>query len=265
MKTRQLDEVGGRKTLQVEAPWSEIEADYCDLVERYSKVRLPGFRPGKAPQSVIEQRFRREIMEDLAHRCAERLGREAVRETGIEALGPVEAETIECVKDNPFRFQVRFYPMPEIVLPDIGSLKKDDDNIDARDWISRRLLDLMHFDLPDELVKDELTIGGVASEDPQSPEWKAAEERVRLMLILKRIARQKGIEVEEADVDNRIVEKAKEFGTSKNGLKEELAKGGGMSRLEDMLLAENTLDFLIEKVRGDERNKCRVKSVECQH
>jgi hypothetical protein len=61
------------------------------------------------------------------------------------------------------------------------------------------------------------------------------------------------------------VEKAKEFGTSKNGLKEELAKGGGMSRLEDMLLAENTLDFLIEKVRGDERNKCRVKSVECQH
>jgi FKBP-type peptidyl-prolyl cis-trans isomerase (trigger factor) len=241
---------GGRKVLQVEASWSEIEADYRDLVSQYTKVRLPGFRPGKAPQSVIEQRFQKEIMEDLAHRCAERLGREAIRETGIESLGPVEAEAIECVKDKPVRFQVRFHPIPEIALPDIGSLKKDDDNIDARDWISRRLLDLVHFGFPDELVKDELVLDGTVGGDPRSEEWKNAEERVRLMLILKKIARQEGIEVDETNMSNRIAEKAKEFGTSKDGLKEELAKGGGLGRLRDMLLAESTLDYLIEKIRG---------------
>ena len=159
----------------------------------------------------------------------------------------MEAETIKCAKEEPFRFQVRFHPMPEIVLPDIGSLKTDDDSIDARDWISRRLLDLVHFGFPDELLKDELALDGIVGGDPRSPEWKSAEERVRLMLILKRIARQEGIEVEEADVNNRIAEKAEEFGTTKDALQKELEEGGGLERLRDMLLAESTLDYLIEK------------------
>jgi FKBP-type peptidyl-prolyl cis-trans isomerase (trigger factor) len=242
----------GYHRLSIEAPWSELVADYDDIVSEYAKVRVPGFRVGKVPRSVVEKRFRREIMEDLAHRCAQRLGRDAVRETGIEALGPVEAEAIECVKAKPFRFQVRFHPMPEIALPDIGSLKKDDDSIDARDWISRRLLDLVHFEFPDELVKNELALDGIAGGDLRSPEWKAAEERVRLMLILKKIARQEGIEVDETDVDNRIAKKAEEFGTAKEPLQKELEEGGGMARLRDMLLAESTLDYLIGKMKSDE-------------
>jgi FKBP-type peptidyl-prolyl cis-trans isomerase (trigger factor) len=239
-----------RETLIVEADWAELAADYDDIVSEYAKLRVPGFRVGKVPRSVIEQRFQKQILDDLSQKAAQRLGREAIRETGMEALGPVEAEAIECVKDNPFRLQVRFHPMPEIALPDIGSLKKDDDSIDVRDWISRQLLDLVHFEFPDGLVKDELAIDGIAGGDPRSPEWKAAEERVRLMLILKRIARQEGIEVEEADVDNRIAEKAKEFGTTKEALKKKLKEGGGLGRLRDMLLAESTLDYLIERIRG---------------
>jgi FKBP-type peptidyl-prolyl cis-trans isomerase (trigger factor) len=149
--------------------------------------------------------------------------------------------------------------MPEIALPDISNLKIDAGGTDLRDQISQRLLDVVAFKMPDGLVRNELAIDGIAGGDPQSPEWKAAEERVRLMLVLKRIARQEGIEVEEADVNNRIAEKAEEFGTSTDGLKEELAKGGGLGRLRDMLLAERTLDYLIEKVRGASC-ECRVTS-----
>ena len=67
------------------------------------------------------------------------------------------------------------------------------------------------------------------------------------MLILKKIARQEGIEVDEADVERRIEEKAVEFGANPEALKAEFKKGGGRQRLKDMLLAEYTLDFLIEK------------------
>jgi FKBP-type peptidyl-prolyl cis-trans isomerase (trigger factor) len=239
--------------LIIEADWSELAADYDDIVSEYAKVHVPGFRVGKVPRSVIEQRFQTKILDDLSQKAAQRLGREAIRETGIEALEPVEAEAIECVKDKPFRFELHFHPMPEIALPDIGSLKEDDDSIDARDWVSRRLLDLLHFEFPDGLVKNELAFDGIVGGDPQSEEWKSAEERVRLMLILKRIARQEGIEVDEADVDNRIAEKAEEFGTSKKALQKELAKGGGLGRLRDMLLAESTLDYLIEKTGVSKR------------
>ena len=67
------------------------------------------------------------------------------------------------------------------------------------------------------------------------------------MLILKKIAKQEGIEVDETDVDNRIAEKAEEFKTTKKSLQAEFERGSGLQRLRDMLLAESTLEYLMEK------------------
>lgn len=60
------------------------------------------------------------------------------------------------------------------------------------------------------------------------------------MLILKKIAVREGIEVSDDDVEQRIREKASEFGEDPDSLKSELQKGGGITRLRDMLLAEST-------------------------
>jgi FKBP-type peptidyl-prolyl cis-trans isomerase (trigger factor) len=136
--------------------------------------------------------------------------------------------------------------MPKIDLPDISSLITDDGGSDPRDQISLRLLELVDFEVPDDLVKDELALEGIYCGEPGSGEWKAASDRIKLMLILKQIARQEGIEVNDEDVNNRITEKADEFGTTKNSLQAELGKGGDMQRLRDMLLAESTLEYLME-------------------
>jgi FKBP-type peptidyl-prolyl cis-trans isomerase (trigger factor) len=235
--------------LKVEADWSELVVDYDDIVAGYAKVRVPGFRPGKASRSVIEKRFQKEITEDLSHRAAQRLGSEAVREAGIEALGPVKAEEIECVKGQVFRARLRFHPMPKIDLPDISSLKIDEASLDPRDQISLRLLELVNFDVPDWLVRDDLVVDGLGDNTPASAEWTAAKDRIKLMLILKQIARQEGIEVDETNVNNRIAEKAEEFETTKKSLQAELEKGGGLQRLRDMLIAESTLEYLIDRNR----------------
>jgi len=235
--------------LKVEADWSELADDYDDIVAGYAKVRVPGFRPGKAPRSVIEKRFQKEITEDLSHRAAQRLGSEAVWEAGIGVLGPVEAEEIECVNGQVFKARLRFHPLPKIDLPDISSLKVDEASPDPRDQLSLRLLELVNFDVPDRCVKDELTLDGIADSPPDSAEWKAAKDRIKLMLILKQIARQEGIEVDETDVTKRIAEKAGEFGRTKKSLQAELQKGGGRERLRDMLIAETTLEYLIERNR----------------
>lgn len=247
MKWEQHKNSDGYYRLSVEAEWPELAADYDDIVAGYAKVRLPGFRPGKVPRSVIEKRFRKEIADALSQRATQRLGREAVREAGHESLGPVEAEVIECAREKPFRFQVRFHPMPDFELPDLGSLKAGASDADPRDQISLQLLKLVPFEVPDNLVEEELARDGIVGAGPESPEWRAASDRIRLMLILKRIARQEGIEVDSRDIDRRIAEKAKEFGTSRDALRSELEKGDGISRLRDMLLAESTLDYLVEQ------------------
>jgi FKBP-type peptidyl-prolyl cis-trans isomerase (trigger factor) len=246
MRMMQLDDDGGRKVLQIEASWSEIEADYRDLVAQYAKLPLPGFRAGKAPESVIEQRFQREIIEDLSTRIGERFGREAAREAGVEALGPLEASEIQCKRGKPFQAVVRYLPMPEFRLPDLADLATEDDGTDARDRISRRLLELVPFEVPGDLVRQELLVDGLEESAVGSEAWVAAADRIRLMVILKRIARQEGIEVDERDVQQRLAEKAGEFGTTKKDLQAEFEKGGGTGRLQDMLLAERTLEYLME-------------------
>lgn len=68
------------------------------------------------------------------------------------------------------------------------------------------------------------------------------------MLILKRLAREEGLEVEDVDREQRIKEKAGEFGTTADTLKAELERGGGRARLKDLLLAESMLAYLLESM-----------------
>lgn len=250
MKITPLDNssADGYHRLNVEADWSEISADYNDVVAGYAKAAVPGFRQGKVPRSVIEKRFQREIIDDLSRVAVQRLGREAVRESGIKVLGLAEAVEIECERGKVFLAQLRFYPMPEIKLPDLSSLKIDDATADYRDQISLKLLELVDFDIPDGLVKDELALTGINNSPPGSPEWLAAHDQIKLMLILKQFARQEGIEIDDTDVSKRIAEKAEEFQTTKKSLQAELEKGGGLERLRDMLIAESTLEYLMEKI-----------------
>ena len=246
MRSTIIDGEKGYHRIQVEAEWEEIAADYEDIASEYAKMRVPGFRPGKVPRSVIESRFQRQILNDFSQRVARRLVREAIHKTGEESLGPIEIGDIECGKGKPFQFTVQFWPMPAIELPDLSALSMPNDSTEPRDQISRRLLNLVSFDVPNELVRAEL--GAEKGEsDKESADWKAATDRVTLMLILKRIAMKEGIEVTEADVEQRIHEKAIEFGSTPDVLRNEIEKGGARHRLKDMLLAESTLDYLVER------------------
>ena len=232
--------------LKIDADWSELADDYNDILEGYRKAQLPGFRPGKVPKRVIEKRFKKEISEQLTQQVAQRLGREAVREAGIKVLGQAEVEEIECQKGSHFSARIRFHPITEIILPDLNTLINGDSDDDPRDLISLNLLAHLPFDIPDEVVQDELAHDGISNSKPGNAEWQAAKDSIRLMLILKEIAGQEGIEVEPRDVDNRITEKAEEFGSSEAALRAELSQGDGMQRLKDILLAEVTLEYLLE-------------------
>lgn len=242
MNRKQLENQYEFHRLSVEAEWSELISDYNDLVSGYRKLSIPGFRLGKAPQALVANRFAKEIFEDLSQRSAQRFGREAIREAGIEAWGRVEMENVVCEKGERFFAELRFIPLPEIKLPDFQTLENKD-----RDQISLALLEKIQLKVPDRLVADELALDGIDSHS-DSPGWAVAADRVKLLVILKQIARQEGIEVDEKDVKDRIAEKATEFGTTSKKLLQELTGGqsGGLQRLREMLLVESTLDYLVD-------------------
>jgi FKBP-type peptidyl-prolyl cis-trans isomerase (trigger factor) len=109
-----------------------------------------------------------------------------------------------------------------------------------------RLLEETEIDIPEEMVREELSFGGDEESEPGDRTWSDAEARVRLLLILGEIARRDGIEIDDRDIEERIARIAESRGTDVSSMKSFMLRGGGLSRLSAFILAERTLDYLID-------------------
>ncbi|MGC8904087.1 trigger factor [Thermus sp.] len=114
-----LERSGYLVKVRVEVPAEKVEASYQALLKDLAKrVRIPGFRPGKAPLKVVEARLgREELMADLKERLVEETYPKAVRELG---LLPVAARVVEeeLREGEGFRYVAEVENYPEVRLPD---------------------------------------------------------------------------------------------------------------------------------------------------
>jgi FKBP-type peptidyl-prolyl cis-trans isomerase (trigger factor) len=236
-----------KKEMRIEADWGDLETDYDDLLSEYLKVPVPGFRPGRAPRGIVEKRFRKEILDDVSARCAQRLSKQSLEDEGIMAGSHISITDIQIEKGEPFSFTAEFTEIPEFELPDYPALKlSSETDEEKRDEISEWMLNQTQVEVPDEIVKQELEFGDNAEAGKGSDEWNAACQRVKLLLVLRKIAREDGIEVDDTDVDDRIEQIASGCDTTASQLRQTLLSTGGLSRISSFLLAEKTLDYLIE-------------------
>ncbi len=246
MRITVQDLENSKKKLLIEAEWSDLQDDYDYVLSEYQKIQVPGFRSGKAPKEFVVRRFRKEILDEVSVRCAQRLSRAAIQKEGMSASGPVSVSDIEITYGKPFRFKAEFTVLPEFPLPDYSritlSTRTDEER---RNELSEWLLKNTHFDIPDGLARQELEFDDVAGAEPGSEALNAATQRVKLLLILKKIARQEGIEADEKDVSGRIEKMAQETGVAASYLKQQLLQSGGLSRIGSFLLAEKTMDYLL--------------------
>ena len=228
----------GQTALRITADWSEVAADYDELLASYGKIIVPGFRPGKAPRQVVEQRHRQQIRDDFTVRCGRRLAREALRERQVRAAGPIAVNAIQLEPCREYSFTAEFVPLPKWELPDYASVTLTGATHDERrDEISEWLLAQTPGEAPEALVRHEC--------ESSSAEWPAAVRRVKLRLILEQIAEAEGIEADPCDVAERIGKVAAENGVHSGELRRRLEREDGISRLQSLLRCEQTLNYLL--------------------
>src|SRR3954466_14946786 len=88
MKTEFADVNETRKTLAVEIDSAVVDEEIDKVARDYGKAaRIPGFRPGKVPAKVVRQRFRDQILHDVAHGLIPRAVDEGLRGRGGERGG----------------------------------------------------------------------------------------------------------------------------------------------------------------------------------
>jgi trigger factor len=124
-----------RVRINVEVPFTELQPDFDRAYKELAKnIRLPGFRPGKAPAKLLEARIGKEAMLDQVVGDAVP-GRytEAVTSSDVSPLGQPEIEITNKEYGEDLVFTAEVDVRPEIELPDLEGLKIAVDPIEVTD------------------------------------------------------------------------------------------------------------------------------------
>jgi|SRR5215470_12580739 len=106
-----------KRALKIEVPVEEVAQRFVLAYKELNRqVRVPGFRPGKAPQALLEQRYAKAVEEDVVRSLVPDFYDRAVRQAGISPV-VVEIPPLERVKikrDAPFTFTPRSRSSPRL-------------------------------------------------------------------------------------------------------------------------------------------------------
>ena len=123
MKTEFIDVSDTQKNLVVEIPSTVVDAEIDKVALDYSRAaRIPGFRPGKVPPKVVRQRFRDQILHDVAHGLIPRAVDDALRERGLEPVNTPDIRDVVVEEGQPLKFTASFETVPPIDPGDYSGL-----------------------------------------------------------------------------------------------------------------------------------------------
>ncbi|CAJ1495895.1 trigger factor [[Mycobacterium] kokjensenii] len=124
-----------RVRINVEVPFTELTPDFERTYKELAKqVRLPGFRPGKAPAKLIEARFgRAAVLQQVVNEALPSRYSEAVTTSDLKPLGQPDIEVTKLDDGEQIAFTAEVDVRPEITLPDLEQLKITVDPIEVTD------------------------------------------------------------------------------------------------------------------------------------
>lgn len=121
--------------LIVEVPFEELkpslDAAYQSIA---SQITVPGFRKGKVPPQVIDQRVGRgPVLEEAINDALPKLYSQAVQDNKVKAIGRPEVDVTEFNDKESLQFSAEVEVRPEITLPDLEGLEAEVEDISVTD------------------------------------------------------------------------------------------------------------------------------------
>jgi len=149
-------------------PTEQVDRAYERALNRLAqRVRIGGFRPGKAPRPLVEARVGpAALREEVVDTLVPNLVSQALRDNKIDAIDRPRVEVQELERGRPGRFTARVSVMPEVVLPDLATLAVERSRTTVDDeMVERRLRELRERLAEVEPVEREVRTGDVIVAD----------------------------------------------------------------------------------------------------
>ena len=133
-----------RVKLSVEVPFAELKPMLDDAYRTIgAQVQIPGFRKGKVPSRIIDQRVGRgAVVQEAVNEALPRFFAEAAEEQNVRAIGQPEVDVtaVPLEDGQDFTFTVETDVRPEVELPDLEGIAVEVDVVEAtEDDITERL------------------------------------------------------------------------------------------------------------------------------
>ncbi|MFJ1765178.1 trigger factor [Amycolatopsis sp. NPDC088138] len=124
-----------RVKINVEVPFAELKPNFDRAYRKIAQqVRIPGFRPGKAPARVLESRIGRgPVLDEVVNEAIPAKYMEAVRENEVRTLGNPEFDVTKLEDRDVLEFTAEVDVRPEIELPDLEGFTVTVDDVELTD------------------------------------------------------------------------------------------------------------------------------------
>ena len=123
-----------RREITVEIPADVVSKAWDGLIQSYSrKARVPGFRNGKVPASIIRQRFGSQIKSDVKESLVPNYFSREIQKQGLRPISQPFVRNLEVEIGQPIRFNATFEVMPDIELGAYQEIKIEKPEISVTD------------------------------------------------------------------------------------------------------------------------------------
>ena len=125
---------GTKREIEVEVPSTEVSRETETLIEKYRKLaRIPGFRRGHVPASIIRQRFSQDIQNDVVDALVPLHFRKETERLGLIPVSQPRVTDLHVHEGEPMRFKASFEVMPEIKVEGYRELRAEHPEITVTD------------------------------------------------------------------------------------------------------------------------------------
>ncbi len=125
------------REIEVEVPADEVSKAFRTVTKRYQKLaRIPGFRAGKVPESLIKTRFAKEVRQEVLESLVSDRFRQAIDEQKIKPASQPQMIDMQLLDGQPLKFKAAFEVLPEIDITGYDSTKveKPDTSLTAEEF-----------------------------------------------------------------------------------------------------------------------------------
>lgn len=115
-----------KREIEIEVPADEVTRETETLIQKYQKLaRLPGFRRGHVPASIIRQRFSQDIQNDVVDALIPRYFRKEADKLGVRPVSAPRVTDLHLHQGEPLRFKASFEVLPEITVQGYKELRAE--------------------------------------------------------------------------------------------------------------------------------------------